>query len=201
MKKVILFFVGMLLIALGTVINTKTGLGNSAVGSLPFIISKITNLSLGLITNIIYVIFIILQIIILRKFDKVILLQIPITILFGLLLDAINLLWFININNIFLSLLFLLISIICISLGMYLVLKQKIAYNTPDGLVNAISVRYSLSKGFSKNILDIILVALSIIISYIYFNKIIGVGIGTICAVILIGRGIGLFEKIFGGIK
>lgn len=201
MKKIILLIIGMFLIALGTVINTKTNLGNSAVGSLPFVLSKLSNLSLGLMTNMVYAIFIVSQIIILKKIDKKILLQIPITILFGILIDIINYFWFINVNSIYLSFILLFFSISFISLGMFIVLKLNIVYNTPDGLVNAISTRFRLKNGTSKNILDIILVCISVIISLISFKSIVGIGIGTVLAVIFIGRGIALWEKLLGGIK
>ncbi len=199
MKKILLLFLGMFLIALGTVINTKTNLGNSAIGSLPFVLSKLSNLSLGVMTNIVYATFIILQIIILKEINKKIVLQIPITILFGVLIDIINYFWFINVNSIYASFVLLFFSITFISFGMFIVLKLNLVYNTPDGLVKAISTRFKLKNGTSKNLLDFIVVLISIIISLISFKSLQGVGIGTILAVIFIGRFISLWEKLLGG--
>ena len=199
MKKILLLFLGMFLIALGTVINTKTNLGNSAIGSLPFVLSKLSNLSLGVMTNIVYATFIILQIIILKEINKKIVLQIPITILFGVLIDIINYFWFINVNSIYDSFVLLFFSITFISFGMFIVLKLNLVYNTPDGLVKAISTRFKLKNGTSKNLLDFIVVLISIIISLISFKSLQGVGIGTILAVIFIGRFISLWEKLLGG--
>ena len=199
MKKILLLFLGMFLIALGTVINTKTNLGNSAIGSLPFVLSKLSNLSLGMMTNIVYATFIILQIIILKEINKKIILQIPITILFGLLLDVINYFWFIDVNSMYISFVLLFFSITFISFGMFIVLKLNLVYNTPDGLVKAISTRFKLKNGTSKNLLDFIVVLISIIISLISFNSLQGVGISTILAVIFIGRFISLWEKLLGG--
>lgn len=199
MKKILLLFLGMFLIALGTVINTKTNLGNSAIGSLPFVLSKLSNLSLGVMTNIVYATFIILQIVILKEINKKIVLQIPITILFGVLIDIINYFWFINVNSIYASFVLLFFSITFISFGMFIVLKLNLVYNTPDGLVKAISTRFKLKNGTSKNLLDFIVVLISIIISLISFKSLQGVGIGTILAVIFIGRFISLWEKLLGG--
>ena len=199
MKKIFLLILGMFLIALGTVINTKTNLGNSAIGSLPFILSKLSNVSLGLMTNIVYATFIILQILILKGITKQIILQIPITILFGFLIDLINYFWFIDVNNLYVSFILLFLSISFISFGMFIVLKLNLVYNTPDGLVKAMSTKFKLKNGTSKNLLDFIVVMISIIISLINFKSLQGVGIGTIIAVIFIGRFISLWEKLLGG--
>lgn len=200
MKKIFLLILGMFLIALGTVINTKTNLGNSAIGSLPFILSKLSNVSLGLMTNIVYATFIILQILILKGITKQIILQIPITILFGFLIDLINYFWFIDVNNLYVSFILLFLSISFISFGMFIVLKLNFVYNTPDGLVKAMSTKFKLKNGTSKNLLDFIVVMISIIISLINFKSLQGVGIGTIIAVIFIGRFISLWEKLGGKI-
>ena len=200
MKKIFLLILGMFLIALGTVINTKTNLGNSAIGSLPFILSKLSNVSLGLMTNIVYATFIILQILILKGITKQIILQIPITILFGFLIDLINYFWFIDVNNLYVSFILLFLSISFISFGMFIVLKLNLVYNTPDGLVKAMSTKFKLKNGTSKNLLDFIVVMISIIISLINFKSLQGVGIGTIIAVIFIGRFISLWEKLGGKI-
>lgn len=200
MKKIFLLILGMFLIALGTVINTKTNLGNSAIGSLPFILSELLNVSLGLMTNIVYATFIILQILILKGITKQIILQIPITILFGFLIDLINYFWFIDVNNLYVSFILLFLSISFISFGMFIVLKLNLVYNTPDGLVKAMSTKFKLKNGTSKNLLDFIVVMISIIISLINFKSLEGVGIGTIIAVIFIGRFISLWEKLGGKI-
>lgn len=200
MKKIFLLILGMFLIALGTVINTKTNLGNSAIGSLPFILSKLSNVSLGLMTNIVYATFIILQILILKGITKQIILQIPITILFGFLIDLINYFWFIDVDNLYVSFILLFLSISFISFGMFIVLKLNLVYNTPDGLVKAMSTKFKLKNGTSKNLLDFIVVMISIIISLINFKSLQGVGIGTIMAVIFIGRFISLWEKLGGKI-
>ena len=200
MKKIFLLILGMFLIALGTVINTKTNLGNSAIGSLPFILSELLNVSLGLMTNIVYATFIILQILILKGITKQIILQIPITILFGFLIDLINYFWFIDVNNLYVSFILLFLSISFISFGMFIVLKLNLVYNTPDGLVKAMSTKFKLKNGTSKNLLDFIVVMISIIISLINFKSLQGVGIGTIIAVIFIGRFISLWEKLGGKI-
>ena len=150
-------------------------------------------------TNIVYATFIILQILILKGITKQIILQIPITILFGFLIDLINYFWFIDVNNLYVSFILLFLSISFISFGMFIVLKLNLVYNTPDGLVKAMSTKFKLKNGTSKNLLDFIVVMISIIISLINFKSLQGVGIGTIIAVIFIGRFISLWEKLLGG--
>lgn len=46
-KRLGLYFLGILILGFGIVLNTKTGLGVAAINSVPFGISEMTNLSLG----------------------------------------------------------------------------------------------------------------------------------------------------------
>ena len=45
-KRLGLYFLGILILGFGIVLNTKTGLGVAAINSVPFGISEMTNLSL-----------------------------------------------------------------------------------------------------------------------------------------------------------
>ena len=51
-KRLGLYFLGILILGFGIVLNTKTGLGVAAINSVPFGISEMTNLSLGMATTI-----------------------------------------------------------------------------------------------------------------------------------------------------
>lgn len=56
-KRLGLYFLGILILGFGIVLNTKTGLGVAAINSVPFGISEMTNLSLGMATTLFYILF------------------------------------------------------------------------------------------------------------------------------------------------
>ena len=63
MKKLILYVVGMNILALGIIFNTLSLLGVGAFSTLPYAVSLITQLSFGQANIVFYLIFVLIQII------------------------------------------------------------------------------------------------------------------------------------------
>ena len=88
----------------------------------------------------------------------------------------------------------------CISkiTGAALSLDMRLIANPGDGLVQAVSDRTGIDLGLSKNIVDITCVTLTCILSMTMSHSILGVGIGTLIAMLGIGRVIALVNKLLG---
>ena len=88
----------------------------------------------------------------------------------------------------------------CISkiTGAALSLDMRLIANPGDGLVQAVSDRTGIDLGLSKNIVDITCVTLTCILSMTVSHRILGVGIGTLIAMIGIGRVIAFVNRLFG---
>lgn len=88
-----------------------------------------------------------------------------------------------------------LISIVVIAFGIFLEVRAKIFLTAGEGFVNVMA--FVTKKKFSllKNCFDITLVTISIILSLFEFSELRGVGLGTIAAVILVGRMVFIYEK------
>ena len=88
----------------------------------------------------------------------------------------------------------------CISkiTGAALSLDMRLIANPGDGLVQAVSDRAGIDLGLSKNIVDITCVTFTCILSMTVSHRILGVGIGTLIAMIGIGRVIAFVNKLFG---
>lgn len=69
MKRYIIYFIGVVILATGLTLNTKAGLGVSPIISVPFSISEIFDLNFGNLTLVLYSGFIITEMI-LHKKDK-----------------------------------------------------------------------------------------------------------------------------------
>ena len=89
LKRYAVLCVGLLIMAFGVAFSIKAGLGTSPISSLPYVVSILVEpLSVGTATIIMHCVFILLQIILLRrKYQWIQLIQLPVAIVFGYLTD------------------------------------------------------------------------------------------------------------------
>ena len=129
-----------------------------------------------------------------KRFQKKVLLQLPISLLFGYFTNLFNNALSISPESHIIRILLLAAAIVSTALGVVFILKMNIAPCAPDGLTNEISNKINKSFGFTKNIVDGVSVSIAIIIGLVFGGRIIGIGIGTLVSVIFIGRFIALFS-------
>ena len=100
-RRIVVYCLGIVILALGITLNTKAALGVSPIISIPYALSKINNLELGTITFVIYCVFIFIQLLLLRKDFKLrMLLQVVASFLTSLFISIFNRYVFIY-NNIY----------------------------------------------------------------------------------------------------
>lgn len=187
-KRIIIYLVGMLLLAVGIVLNTRTGLGVAAVASFPFAINQITGLSLGNASMFMYLVLVVLQLVLVRKADLKILLQIPFSVGFGVILDFVNNKLSIRANTLVSGLALLLVAVLTIASGVFMMVKCDLILNPVDGAVKTMSDVFKVKFGRIKIIFDASFVTLTIVTSLVFTGSIIGIGIGTVIAVLLMGN-------------
>ncbi len=211
-KKVRRFFIyaaGLIVLALGLVLNTKSGLGVSPILSIAYGISQIWSISFANVTLVMYLIFVVLEILIHtymhRGIKQIIadVLQIPLSIVFTRFMKVFSIfipeLSFDGKSIIYeytIRFIVLLTGLILTGTGAATSLNMRIVPNPGDGIVQAIADRIGKSVGFTKNCIDICCVALTIVGSLILTGHIYGVGPGTIVAVILVGRTIAIYNSL-----
>lgn len=202
LNRFIIYIIGMIILALGLSLSTKTKLGVSALTSFPYMLSEIYNLKFGDITLIYYIFLILIEIIlhIIMKQKKMIINDILSIFLSIIFTRGMNIFisFFPDIpNNYIYKILLMLLAIIFIGVGISLTVVCKLVPNPADGLVSTISDFTKKNMGLIKNICDITCVSITIILSLILKNKIIGIGIGTLMAMLLVGRVVYIFNKLF----
>lgn len=197
LNRVLIYLLGLIVLCLGVVLNTKTNLGVAAINAIPFVISRNSDLSLGNCVFVLYVVFIIIQFIINRKIDMLTILQLPVSLLFGRMVDFVNtyILKF-EAQGIASGLIMLAIAIILVGLGTTLVVSQNLIPNAPDGLVNALGRKFNKTFGYIKLRFDVICVILALIVSLLMTGKITGIGLGTIISMLLTGNVCNFFKKV-----
>lgn len=198
LKSVAVYGIGLLFTALGGICAVRSNLGVSPINSLPYTLSVISGIELGTMTTLIYVLFLLTQIVLLRKkFNPKNLLQIVVSSAFGSFVDLFDrLLAFENPQSIPARGLLMVASMVCISIGVFLIVRANIVPLPSEGLLLVISQLTSCPFHKVKIVFDSSAVVLSAVLSLLFLHKIVGIGIGTIAAALCIGRMIGLYEKI-----
>lgn len=191
----------MFILALGLTLNTKANLGVSPIISVPYSISQITGLNFGDLTFVVYAIFVVVQIIIhirLKNHKRIAsdILQLPLSLIFTRLLNIFTV-YIQTSQNLGIRFVILTFAIICTGIGAAMSLSMQIVPNPGDGIVQALAERFDKSVGITKNLFDCINLSITLCISLFIAHQIVGVGIGTVIAVVGVGRVIALFHHIF----
>lgn len=192
------YIFGLLMLALGLTLNIKSQLGVSTILSLPYVISQILHYNLGNITFITYIFMVIAQFII-KGTNKTMLdlLQIPLGIIFTRFLNLFNTNLIFPNQSIQFHFLILMCGILCTGIGAAMTVNMNLIAVPPDAIVNTIARKANKSMGFTKNIFDIFCVICAVILSLLLSGEIMGIGIGTLVAMIGVGRVIAIFNRLW----
>ncbi len=195
-KRIILYLIGMNIMALGIVLNTRTDLGVAAISSVPFAYSILLNKSLGLTTFILYIIFIVIQCIILKKFDYKLFMQIPMAFLVSIFIEIFDITlptYKLPFNIAFIT---LLISNTLTGLGVYLMTKANLILDPGNGIVETLCEYLKRPFSYLRIRFDISLVIFTCISGLVIKGEIVGIGLGTIISAYLIGKMVGVSEQL-----
>lgn len=212
------YLMGMAVLAVGLTLNTKTGLGVSAIMSIPFAISEIWTLDFGNVTLVVYIVFIAVQMLLHlclrkkfsgRKLWMTLLLdvlQLPLSLGFTRIINLVShlipMLSETNPDQFMGSfagrVLVLLLAVILTGVGAAMTLNMRIVPNPGDGIIQVLAEATGKKVGVTKNWFDILNVCINLILGFVMTGGIVGVGLGTIVAALGVGRVIALFNRICG---
>lgn len=196
-KRFACYLAGLFCMAVGVVLSVKSALGVSPVTCLANVAYQIFGVSrgvpfltLGVCTTLTYCLYILAELIILRReFKPIMLLQIVASTIFGIMVTlASGLLRALPAPTTYpMRLVFLLCSIPMVALGVMLYLAPQILPTPGEGLSIAVSRRTGKSVASCKMITDCCMVAVSALISFAYFRSLVGVREGTVISALLVG--------------
>ena len=190
-KRYSLFIISLWFSALGVAVTKCGSLGVSCISSVPNVLSlRFTALTIGGWTFVWNTLLVICQILLLRKnFQKIQLLQIPLSFLFGWFTDVAMLLAVrIPVNSYPMQLFMVVLGVVILAFGITLGVIANVVLNAGEGIVKALADVSGKEFGFVKVRFDVVCVILSLVISLVTFGgKIIGVREGTLIAAFLNG--------------
>ena len=191
----IIYILGMLALALGLTLNTKAGLGVSPIISIAFAVSELWGWNFGDMTFLLYTIFVAGQLV-LRGRDRRLtdLLQLPLSLVFSRVLNLYSALipYEAAEHPFWMNFLLLLAAILFTGAGAAITVDMRLVPNPGDGIVSAVADRIGREQGFAKNVFDLACVAATCVLGLLAAGRIVGVGVGTVAAMLGVGRIISL---------
>lgn len=192
-----LYLVGLNLIAAAVVLNIRYALGVAAFSSVMYSISEIYHISLGTASIICYLVFVLIQCILSKKITLTYILEVPLSLAFGLLTDFYD--WIIPALafSFWLRLLLFSMTMFVTAMGVFLCVKTDLVLTPTDGIVKTISEVFRLPFSLVKNTFDISLVAVSVLLCLGNHTELYGIGVGTVLSALCIGRMIKMYETMW----
>lgn len=204
-KRGLVYCLGLFVMAIGVVLSVRSALGVSPVTCLANVMYQIISdmgigsIGLGTCTTVSYCLYILIEIVILRKdFRPRMLLQIVASFFFGFLVSlATRLFGFLPVPATYpMRMLFLLCSVPLVALGVMLYLAPQILPTPGEGMSMAISKKTGLTVASSKTVFDCCCVGISALTSLIYFHGLVGVREGTVICALTVGFVMKLFLRV-----
>lgn len=222
--RALFYIIGLLVLALGLTLNTKTGLGVSPIISVAYSTAVISGHNFGNMTLVLYSLFVAIELILhlirehryveeshgalvqAGKRDRKLIflmdiLQIPLSLIFTRFLNVFSTLIpdfysgsESSAGEMVFRIIVLVIAIILTGIGAAMSLNMRIVPNPGDGIVQAIADTAHKSVGFTKNCFDVLNISITITLSLIAAGHLVGIGVGTILAMIGVGRTIAVFN-------
>lgn len=190
LKRTLIFTLGIFVMAVGVAVSVRANLGTSPIASFPTVLSFATPLTVGTYLILLNLIFLVLQILILRrKFPKFQFVQILVTFAFGFFTDfGMYLTAWLEPANYFMQWVWTLVGVILVALGVYMETQPRLSYIPGDGLVFVLTlVLQNIPFGTIKMVFDWTLVIVSVMTSWILLGALEGVREGTVFAAFAVG--------------
>ncbi len=183
---------------IGIAMVTQAELGTTPIASIPYVLSLIFPLTIGQFTIFLTVLFVLVQVIILRKdFPKFQYLQLLIGLVLGYFIDLGMLIFSYYHPSFYIEkLILLVVGCVMIALGVILQLAANTILNPADGIIKVISMKYERNFGRLKIAFDSFQVIIAALISFWAFGDIQGIREGTIMSAFLVGFFINRIRRI-----
>ncbi len=199
----LVFFFGLSCMALGIAITTLANLGTTPISALPFVASLGFSPSMGFFTCLINLCLVFLQIAILRrKFPKEQYLQIPVSLLFGSLIDFwMYLVPLPEVMTYRFSLLYLATGAVVLAFGVFVEVSANVVVMAGEGAVLVLSTVLRRDFGVTKTLFDSTLVLLAVLLSLVQFGELRGVREGTLISAVSVGFIVRFFFRLRDRLK
>lgn len=188
-KRYLLLMLGLFVSAVGVVLVTKGNLGTSCISSVPYVLSLIFPLSMGVFTMLFSLVLIAAQLVILGKdFRMEHALQIPVSLLFGWFIDLVMPFFaFLDPQTYISKLLVVVMGCVVVGISVYLQVIADVVMLPGESFVRSVVKRWDTEFGATKITFDVTISVLAAVLSLFFTGKLMGVREGTLIASVLVG--------------
>lgn len=198
LPRVLLYLVGAIVLGFGIVLCVKCELGVSPINSIPYVAAQLVPLSLGTLSIVFYLINITAELILSQRKQYLrILLQLPVSFLFGIVIDLWDAL-LPSAGTVVTQVLFLCSSLFFTALGITAIVAAHLVPDPPTGAVQVISRVTKKKMGSVKIVYDCSCVVASLLLSLLGAHRIIGFGLATIASAVFVGRILAVLQSTVG---
>ncbi len=199
-RKLIQYIIGLFVMTVGIAFSIKTNMGISPVSTIPYTMTVIWGVEIGLATIIFHCGLVLLQFILLRsRFGWNNLAQVPVGVLFGYFTSfSVYLLSFIpESTSIWISIVYMIISIFTIAFGIFLYLPPNLVPLAGEGAMQAVSIVFDKKFSNVKIGFDIAMVLISACTCLFFIHSFGSVGICTIISAVFVGMALKAIAKTY----
>lgn len=193
-----MYLAGVVILALGMVVQTESGLGVASLTCFAQVIADILGTSLGSMITATYCSYIVAQALILRRqFQPRILLEVFFSAVIGIFTDFFMAVMPIHPEGLPAQVATMVFSLVLISFGVSLVVNMGVVPNAPDGLVQVISEKLRCRFGDVKVVFDTSHVVVALVLSWTVLHTIDAFGVTTVIAALFLGKFINVMNGLF----
>lgn len=200
-RRIVQYAMGLIVMALGVVCLKRAELGISPITSVPAAIANITPFTLGNTTIMLHALCVVGQIAVARRLTLKSLLTLIVGFPFGYIIDFFMWLFPPAQMSVIARAVILIVGLALSGLGVQMIVGSDLMLPAPDELSHTISKVYNKSLSSVKIISDAIYVAAALSLDLIFTGTVSTVGLGTVLSVLLTGRFIGWFNRLFPKLK
>lgn len=190
-KRVLSLLIGLAVESFGIALITTSDLGTSPISSIAWVFAlRFPQISFGVTTFVMNVAFVIMEILLLRRdFQPLQFLQLAVTFWFSATLDASMalLVWF-SPNTWWLQTIGLLLGCIILALGICMEVAPGLIMVPGEGAVRALQIVTKARFGTLKVCFDVSLIIIAAVLSFVFFGRLNGLGVGTVVAAAITGQ-------------
>lgn len=200
-NNIFMYLLGLFVIAIGAALSVKADMGVSPVTTIPYAITYISGIDMGITTFLFHLLLVLFELIILKnKFKIKNMAQILVGVVFGLFTSLCNYLVFLIPfpDTLPIRILLLILSILAVAVGLFFYVPAEIMPMAVEGLMLVISEVWGFKFSNVKIVLDIAFSVISLAICMIVVQNMGSVGVGTILAAVTTGFILKILTKLFG---
>ena len=188
-RRWLIFICGVCIMSVGIALSVHGQLGTAPISTFPVVIGTATSWSVGTVTAAMNIVFVGIQALILgRQFPLFQLIQLPVAVLFGTVIDlSLFLTRWAETDTYLLQWVVTIIGAITLGVGVYIQVQPKLLYLPGEGLVMALTQASAVRFGTMKQLVDWSLVVISAVLSLSLMQQLVGVREGTVFAAFAVG--------------